>query len=278
MKKLIPRARAILPQPLAEVLHHLLVRAHAIFPKRHLLHPARLRVNQSEIAESGWRQFLRRENLHGVDLKPAPHQRRQTSLITRRIQEIAQYHGDARLPRLQRAAPQRFVEIRRALRRQFREVLEIIERRFPPAHRPQRAAHRRFLRIVRKRNHAHAVKTAQRHVAHRRRNLPREIKFARFAERHGFARIEKNPHRQLALLLVKFQEQPVQPPVKVPIQITKIVPRHVIAVVRELDRLPARLAPPLPARRAFRPPRRQQLKLLQPPQQFGSEEGVGHEN
>ena len=47
---------------------------------------------------------------------------------------------------------------------------------------------------------------------------------------------------------------------------------YVCAVIGELDRLAARAAPALAAGRAFGPARRQQLKLLEPPQQFRCEQ------
>jgi hypothetical protein len=40
--------------------------------------------------------------------------------------------------------------------------------------------------------------------------------------------------------------------------------------------LSARLASPLAPRGTLGPPRREQLELLQPAQQFGGDEGVGH--
>ena len=82
--------------------------------------------------------------------------------------------------------------------------------------------------------------------------MPGEIKFARLAESHGFAGIEKNAHWQFALLFVELQEQPVQPAIKVPIEVPEIVARDIIPVVRKFHRLPASPAAAFAFERAFR--------------------------
>ena len=120
-------------------------------------------------------------------------------------------------------------ERKRAARGQFRNA---------------RAAGRRWRHwpMVGKRNDAHPIKAAQRDVADRRRDLPGEIELARLAEGHGLAGIEENAHRQLALLLVELEEQPLQPAVEIPVEVAEIVAVDVVAVIGELDRLPARAA------------------------------------
>ena len=103
--------------------------------------------------------------------------------------------------------------------------------------------------------------------------MSRKIKFARFAEGHRLAGIEKNPDRQLAFLLVELQKQPVEPPVEVPVEVTEIVAGDVIAIIGELDRLPAGLAAPLALEGTLGAPPREQLELLEAAQKFGGEEG-----
>ncbi len=102
--------------------------------------------------------------------------------------------------------------------------------------------------------------------------MPREIKFARFTEAHRLTGVEENADRQLAFLFVEFEEQPFEPPVEIPVQVTEIVAVGVVAVIGELDRLAARAAPALAAGGAFGPPRREQLELLEAAQEFGSEQ------
>ena len=51
--------------------------------------------------------------------------------------------------------------------------------------------------------------------------------------------------------------------VEVPIEITEIVTRDVIAVIGELDRLASRFAAPLALERTFRAPLREQLELFE---------------
>ena len=99
--------------------------------------------------------------------------------------------------------------------------------------------------------------------------MPREIKLARFPERHRLAGVEENRDRQFAFLFIELEKEPVEPAVEVPIQITKIVARDVTSVIGELDRLPARLAAPLALERTFRAPPREQLELLEAAEKFG---------
>ena len=56
----------------------------------------------------------------------------------------------------------------------------------------------------------------------------------------------------------------------------KIVPGDVIAVIGEFDGLTASAAAALALGRAFRPARGEQLELLEPAQQFRSDEACGH--
>src|SRR6185369_3637802 len=123
------------------------------------------------------------------------------------------------------------------------------------------------------RYHAHAVKPAQGDIADRGRDLPREIELSRFPKRHRLAGVEENRDWQFPLLLVELEEQPVEPAVKIPIQITKIVARDVISVIGEFDRLPPGLAAPFAFEGAFRAPLREQLELLESTEKLGSEEG-----
>src|ERR1043165_4353095 len=108
------------------------------------------------------------------------------------------------------------------------------------------------------------------------RHLPGESELARFAEGHGLAGVEENRDRQFPFFLVKFEKEPVQPAVEVPVEVAEVVARHVIPVVGELDRLPARLAAPLALERAFGAALREQLELLEAPEKFGSQEGCRH--
>ena len=45
------------------------------------------------------REFIRGENLHGVDLKAATDQRIESGFVTGRIKEISKHHGHAGLSR-----------------------------------------------------------------------------------------------------------------------------------------------------------------------------------
>ena len=65
---------------------------------------------------------------------------------------------------------------------------------------------------------------------------------ARIAEIHRLAGVEKNPHSKLAFLLVKLQKQTIEPAIEIPVEITKIVARNVVAMIGEFDRLAARAA------------------------------------
>src|SRR6185437_11865362 len=127
------------------------------------------------------------------------------------------------------------------------------------------------------RNDAGAIKTAKRDVADGCGDLAREIELARFAKGHRFAGVEKNADRQFAFLLVEFEEEAVETTVEIPIEIAEIVAGDVIAVIGKFNRLAARAAAAFALGGTFGAARREQLELFQPPQQFGSEEGVGHQ-
>src|SRR5207245_6090592 len=90
---------------------------------------------------------------------------------------------------------------------------------------------------TRKGDDADTVEAGQGHIADCRRHLPRKIELARLAKGHRFTGIEKNSNRKFTLFLIKFEKKSFEPPVKVPIEITKIVPMNVIAVIGKLDRL-----------------------------------------
>src|SRR5437867_5101603 len=276
--------RAILAEPLAKILHGLFVGVEAIFAEGDFLLCAGLGINQAQVAVSRRVQFLRREDLDSVDLKAAPNQRRQSGLITRRIEKITQHDCHAGLTDLQRAAAQRLIQLRGPASRKLIDVLEKLKRGLAPPHRPQRPPRRQFLgtrlelrfahrllQHVRKSRHAHAVEAAQSDVADRGGHLPREIELARFPERHRLAGVEENRDRQFAFLFVELEKEPVEPAVEVPIEITKIVARDVTSVIGELDRLPARLAAPLALERTFRAPPREQLELLKTTEKIGGE-------
>ena len=115
-----PARLAELAQALDEILHGLLIRLQPIAAEGHFLHRAGLGIDQSQIAESGGRKFFGREDLNGVHLKSAADQRGQARFITGGIEKIAEHDGDAGLPRFQRAAPQRLVEVRRRRQRSAR--------------------------------------------------------------------------------------------------------------------------------------------------------------
>ena len=83
--------------------------------------------------------------------------------------------------------------------------------------------------------------------------------------------IEKNAHRQFAFFFVELEEKPFEPAIKIPIEITEIIPGRVIAVIGKLDRLAAGFAAPFAFGGAFRAALREQLNLLKPPQQFRCE-------
>ena len=170
------------------------------------------------------------------------------------------------------------------------DVLKELQRGLSTAHRAQRAARREFLtarfefrlvhrllRNIGEDHDTHAIKAAQRHITHRRGDLPGEIKLARLAKRHRFAGVEKEGDRQFAFLLVEFQEQPIQPAVEVPVQIAKIVPGDIIAVIGELDRLAARLAASFAFERTLRAPLREQLELFESAEEFWGEKS-GHDS
>src|SRR5947208_2548529 len=268
--------RAVLAEPLAKILHRLFVGVEAIFAEGDFLLRAGLGIYQAQVAVSRRVQFLRREDLDSVDLKAAPNQRRQSGLITRRIEKITQHDCHAGLTDLQRAAAQRLIQLRGPASRKLIDVLEKLKRGLPAPHRPQRPPRREFMRLeirfahrllqhVRKSRHAHTVETAQSDVADRGGHLPREIELARFPERHRLAGVEENRDRQFAFLFVELEKEPVEPAVEVPIEITKIVARDVIPIIGELDRLPARLAAPFALERTFCAPPREQLELLEAP-------------
>ena len=81
--------------------------------------------------------------------------------------------------------------------------------------------------------------------------------------------------RQLSLLLIKFHEQFLEPPIGVPIEITKIIADGVIAVIGELDRLSARAASSFAAGGTFGAAVGGQLELFELAQQRRREEEAG---
>ena len=80
-----------------------------------------------------------------------------------------------------------------------------------------------------------AIEPTQRHVAHGSSDLAGKIELGHLAKRHRLAGIEKNGDWKLAFLLVKLEEEPVEPTVDVPVDPAQIIPRDVVAVIGELD-------------------------------------------
>ena len=140
---------AILAQALDVILHGLLVGLQTITAERHFLDAAGFRIDQAQIAEGGRIQFFRRKDLDDVDLKSSTDQRGQAGFVTGRIEKIAKHDRHARLPGLQRATPQGFIETRRPAGGKRAEILEKLNRRFFAAHGAQRAARRNFAMAAR---------------------------------------------------------------------------------------------------------------------------------
>ena len=77
-----------------------------------------------------------------------------------------------------------------------------------------------------------------------------------------------NEEKTLASILGVVLSQP---------NVAEVIAVDIGAVIGKLDGLPARAAAALPPGRTLGPARGQQLELLEPAQEFGSEEGVRHE-
>ena len=125
---------------------------------------------------------------------------------------------------------------------------------------------------IRKRMTVTRSKAAQRHVADGGGDLAGEIEFARLAESHRLAGIEKDADRQFAFLFVEFEEKPFEPAIEIPIEIAEIV-----AVRRSCDNRRTRPIARAPAAAlalggTLGAARGEQLELLQAAQEFGSEE------
>src|SRR5262245_49653398 len=122
---------------------------------------------------------------------------------------------------------------------------------------------RAIFRQVWKWDHAHPIETAESNITNRRGDLAGEIKLPRLTKGHRLAGIQKNSHRQLALLFVKFQEKSFKAAIKVPIQVTEIITGNVSAIIGKFDGLTARAAAAFAPRGAFGSARGEQLKLLE---------------
>ncbi len=217
----------------------------------------------------------------------------QAGFVAGRIKKIAEHDGESGGAGFDGTATERFVQLSATGGGERRDVLEELHGGFAATHRTERALDGGLLIVaggsvvfrrrgldsalrIRKRNHAHAIKAAQRHVADGGGDLAGEIEFARLAESHGLAGIEKNAHGQFALLLVELEEKFFEAAEEIPIEVAEIVAGDVTAVVRELDGLPAGAAAALAFGTALGAPRGEQLELLKAAQEFGGEEGHGH--
>src|SRR6187399_1874250 len=103
----------------------------------------------------------------------------------------------------------------------------------------------RGLDAIAKRDNRHGVKMCQTDVAERRGNPLRLIELGRLG--HRSADVKEEIDRQIALFVKESQEQPIQPLVGVPIDVTKVIAGRVLPVIGELE-----AATPL-VRRAVRP-------------------------
>src|SRR5690606_13806943 len=89
---------------------------------------------------------------------------------------------------------------------------------------------------------AHVIAAPQGDVAQRGGHLPGVLHFRRIADPHGRAVVDQQDQAAISLFGEHFDEEPVEPAVNVPVDVTVVVPRLVLAVVVKLDAAPRSLA------------------------------------
>src|SRR5262245_8589116 len=142
-----------------------------------------------------------------MDLKSASQQRVQAGFVSGGVQKVAQDDGNSDVACFKRPSAQRVVEMGLTRGRELGQSLEKGQARLASTHGAERSSKRPFVGTFRERDDTHTIESTEGNISNRRCDLAGKIEFPWLSESHGFTRIQKDANWQLALLLVKFQEE-----------------------------------------------------------------------